>query len=40
MGYSEGHALSLVRLSYGQNLTEQEMGAAAEAIARAAAALL
>jgi cysteine desulfurase len=40
MGYSEAHALSLVRLSYDQNLTEQEMNAAAEAIARAAAALI
>ena len=40
MGYSERHALSLIRLSYGQNFAGQEMATAAETIARAAAALL
>ncbi|GAB4430376.1 MAG: aminotransferase class V-fold PLP-dependent enzyme [Turneriella sp.] len=40
MGYSEAEALSLIRLSYAQHITEQEMHEAAEAIEHAARALL
>lgn len=40
MGYNEVEALSLIRLSYDQNIDEQQMRTATEAIARAAGALL